>query len=90
MISRNLKKLRRLKMKEEIYHLNDRTMKYLTLAQSKRQHQYLGLPGEFKTRLPQEIVFPNMDSGRADEFYLNDENLLIDLEKKVTISQIKH
>ncbi len=69
-------------MKEEIYHLNDRTMKYLTLAQSKRQHQYLGLPGEFKTRLPQEIVFPNMDSGRADEFYFNDENLLIDLEEE--------
>ena len=64
-------------MKEkEIYHLNDRTMKYLTLAQTKRQHQYLGLPGEFKTRLPQEVVFPDLDFGRADEYYLNDEDLI--------------
>ena len=70
-------------MKEkEIYHLNDRTMKYMTLAQTKRQHQYLGLPGEFKTRLPQEIVFPNLDFGRADEYYLNDEGLLINLEEE--------
>ena len=56
----------------EIYHLNDRTMKYLSMAQAKRQHQYLGLPGNFKTRLPQEVVFPNMDIGRADEYYLTD------------------
>lgn len=69
-------------MKDGIYHLNDRTMKYLTLAQAKRQHQYLGLPGEFKTRLPQEIVFPNMESGRVDEYYLNDEDLLIDFEEE--------
>ena len=56
----------------DIYHLNDRTMKYLSMAQAKRQHQYLGLPGKFKTRLPQEVVFPNMDIGRADEYYLTD------------------
>lgn len=68
--------------KEKIYHLNDRTLKYLSLAQASRQHQYLGLPGEFKTRLPQEIVFPNMDFGRADDFYVNDEGLVIDLEEE--------
>ena len=39
-------------------------MKYLTLVQVKRQHKYLGLPGEFKARYPQEIVFPNMEAGR--------------------------
>ena len=67
---------------KQVYHLNDRTMKYLTLAQAKRQHQYLGLPGEFKTRLPQEIVFPNMEFGRVDEYYYNDEGLLICLEEE--------
>ena len=66
----------------EIYHLNDRTMKYLSMAQAKRQHQYLGLPGNFKTRLPQEVVFPNMDIGRADEYYLTDDDLLINLEEE--------
>lgn len=70
-------------MKEsKIYHINDRTMKYLTLAQTKRQHQYLGLPGEFKTRLAQEIVYPNLTSARADELYCTNENLLIDLEEE--------
>lgn len=54
-------------------------MKYLSMAQAKRQHQYLGLPGNFKTRLPQEVVFPNMDIGRADEYYLTDNDLLINL-----------
>lgn len=68
--------------KRKIYHLNDRTMKYLSLAQTKRQHQYLGLPGKFKTRLPQEIVFPNLDVGRADEMYYNNENLIIDIEEE--------
>ena len=73
-------------MKEnQLYHLNDRTMKYMSLAESKRQHQYLGLPGEFQTRLPQEVVFPNMSYGRADEFYLNDENMLIDLEEESNV-----
>ena len=66
----------------DIYHLNDRTMKYLSMAQAKRQHQYLGLPGNFKTRLPQEVVFPNMDIGRADEYYLTDNDLLINLEEE--------
>ena len=60
-------------------------MKYMSLAESKRQHQYLGLPGEFQTRLPQEVVFPNMSYGRADEFYLNDENMLIDLEEESNV-----
>lgn len=78
--------------KNHIYHLNDRTMKYMSLAQSKRQHQYLGLPGEFLARLPQEVVFPNMDYGRADEFYLTDENMLINLEeesKGITIETLE-
>lgn len=65
-----------------IYHLNDRTHKYQSMAQSRRQHYYLGLPGEFKTRLPQEIIFPNMDSGRLDECYLNDEETVICLEEE--------
>jgi len=70
-------------MKEtKIYHLNDRTMKYLSLAQTKRQHQYLNLPGEFKTRVPTEIIYPNMTLGRADELYYTDEQLLIDLEEE--------
>ena len=66
----------------KIYHLNDRTMKYLSLAQTKRQHQYLGLPGEFKTRVPTEIVYPDMTLGRADELYYTNEQLLIDLEEE--------
>ena len=57
-------------------------MKYLTLAQTKRQHQYLGLPGEFKTRVPTEIVYPDMTLGRADELYYTNEQLLVDLEEE--------
>ena len=64
------------------YHLNDKTMKYQSFAQSKRQHQYLNFPGEFKSRLPQEMIFTDMTSARADELYFNDENLLIDLEEE--------
>ena len=60
-------------------------MKYLSFAQSKRQHQYFNLPGEFKSRLPQEMVFPNMTSARADEVYLNDEDLVFDLEEESDI-----
>ena len=65
-----------------MYHLNDRTRKYKTSAQTKRQHQYFGLPGTFKKRLPQEISFPNLDVGRADEFYCTDEGLIIDFEEE--------
>lgn len=68
--------------KQKIYHLNDRTMKYLTLKQCRRQHYYLGLPREFEARYPQEIVFPDMTAGRADEFYSTKEGLLIDLEEE--------
>jgi len=57
-------------------------MKYLSLAQTKRQHQYLGLPGEFKTRVPTEIVYPDMTLGRADELYYTNEQLLVDLEEE--------
>ena len=67
---------------KKIYHINDRTMKYLTLVQVKRQHKYFGLPGEFKARYPQEIVFPNMEAGRADEFYSTKENMIINLEEE--------
>ncbi len=69
-------------MVEKIYHINDRTMKYISLAQSKRQHQYLRLPGKLKIRLPQEITFPNLEVGRVDEIYVNDEGLIIDLEEE--------
>ncbi|WP_458453060.1 hypothetical protein [Methanobrevibacter sp.] len=69
-------------MSEKIYQLNDRTMKYQTLKQCRRQHYYLGLPGEFEARFPQEIVFPNMDSGRVDEYYSTKEGLLINIEEE--------
>lgn len=68
--------------RSESFHLNDKTLKYQSFAQSKRQHQYLGLPGEFKSRLPQEMVFTDMTSARADELYCTDEDLLIDLEEE--------
>ena len=68
--------------KKKPAHLNDKTMKYKSAAQTKRQHQYLGLPGEFKTRYPQELVFPNMESGRMDELYSTDQNMLVDLEEE--------
>ena len=57
-------------------------MKYQSLILSRHQHQYLGLPGTFEARYPQEIVFPNMEAGRADEFYSTAEGLLIDLEEE--------
>nr|WP_294999842.1 hypothetical protein [uncultured Methanobrevibacter sp.] len=66
----------------ETYHINDKTMKYMNFAQSRRKHQYLGLPGNFKSRVPQEMIFTDMTSARADELYYNDENLLIDLEEE--------
>ena len=40
------------------------------------------LPGEYRTSLPQEIAFPNLDFGRIDFLYYNDEGLLIDLEEE--------
>ncbi|MBE6499499.1 MAG: hypothetical protein E7Z80_02990 [Methanobrevibacter thaueri] len=67
---------------KNMHHLNDKTHKYLSYAQSKRQHQYLNLPGEFKQRYPQEIVFRNMDGGRMDEVYQTDEGWVIDLEEE--------
>ena len=69
-------------MVKKMYHLNDRTMKYKTSAQTMRQHQYFGLPGTFKQRLPQEIAFPNLEVGRADEFYCTEEGLIIDFEEE--------
>lgn len=54
----------------------------MSIAHSKLLHCYLGLQGEFKTRLPQEIVFPNMDAGRMDECYLTDRGMLVDLEEE--------
>lgn len=69
-------------MKQKVYQLNDRSMKYCSMAQSKRQYQYLGLPGKFKNRVPQEIVFPNMDSGRMDECIIADKDLVVILEEE--------
>ncbi len=66
----------------QTYHLNDKTLKYMSFAQSKRQHQYLNLPGEYDVRLPQEMVFTDMTSARGDEIYYNNEDLLIDLEEE--------
>ena len=67
---------------KKIYHINDISMKYINMAQSKRQHRYLGLPGEHKVSLPQEVVYPDMEIRRADEFYLNNENMLFNLEEE--------
>ena len=67
---------------KKIYQINDRTMKYKSLILNKHQHRYLKLPGEFEARYPQEIVFPNMDAGRADEFYSTVEGLMINLEEE--------
>ena len=67
---------------KKIYQINDRTMKYKSLILNKHQHRYLKLPGEFEARYPQEIVFPNMDTGRADEFYSTVEGLMINLEEE--------
>ena len=69
-------------MNKKIYQLDDRTMKYITMAQTKRQHQYLGLPEEFKIRLPQEVMFPNLESGRVDELYSTNKNLIINIEEE--------
>ena len=63
-------------------HLNDKTMKYKSMTQTQRQHQYLGLPGKLKLRYPQEVVFPDMDTGRMDELYLTDQDILVDFEEK--------
>ena len=76
-------------MVKKMYHLNDRTMKYETSAQTKRQHQYFGLPGTFKMRLPQEIAFPNLEVGRADEFYCTEESLIIDFEEESDVITFK-
>lgn len=72
-------------MSEKAYHLNDRTMKYITLKQCRRQHYYLGLPGEYEARQPQEIVFKNMDIGRVDELYTTKEGLIINIEEESEI-----
>lgn len=67
---------------KKIYPINDRSMKYKSLILSRHQHQYLGLPGTFEARYPQEIVFPNMEAGRVNEFYSTVEGLLINLEEE--------
>ena len=67
---------------KKIYHINDRTMKYKSLILNKHQHRYLGLPGTFKAMYPQEIVFPNMNAGRADEFHSTEEGMMVNLEEE--------
>jgi hypothetical protein len=69
-------------MKKEIYQINDRTHKYISLKHSRRLHYYLGLPGEFEAAYPQEIVFPNMDAGRVDDYHSTKDGLLINLEEE--------
>ena len=68
--------------RKNFYHMNDRTLKYKAMAQSERLHRYLGLPGEYEAMYPQEIVFPNMESGRADDFHTTTDGTLIDLEEE--------
>ena len=67
---------------QQVHHLNDRTMKYKTMAQARRQHEYLGLPGHYIALYPNEIVFPNMNAGRVDSYYAATGNLLINLEEE--------
>ena len=67
---------------KKIYHLNDKTLKYAAMVQSERLHQYLGLPGEYEAMYPQEITFPNMDTGRIDDYHTTKEGLLIDVEEE--------
>lgn len=57
-------------------------MKYKTMAQTKRQHEYFKLPGNFKIRCSQEVIYPDMESGRMDELYLTDTGILINLEEE--------
>jgi hypothetical protein len=78
--------------KKGIFHVNDRTHQYLSMAQTRRQHQYLGLPGNFKRRLPTTVVFPNLKKGRIDECYLTEEGEVIILEdesKEITDETLK-
>lgn len=67
---------------KKIYHINDRTMKYKSLILNMHQHRYLGLPGTFKAMYPQEIVFPNRNAGRADEFHSTEEGRMVNLEEE--------
>ena len=68
--------------KRKIFHLNDRTLKYKTLAQSEGLHIYLDLPGEYEAMYPQEVILPNMDSGRVDDLHSTKNGLLINLEEE--------
>ena len=77
---------------QNTYHLNDKTVKYKSLAEGKRLHNYLKLPGEFKTYYPNEVILPNMKSGRMDSLYSSTAKLLIHLEeetKKITKKTLK-
>ena len=64
------------------FHLNDITFKYSAMAFRKRQHKYLGLPGEYIRRYPNEVVLRNLKTGRMDELYSVTTNLLINLEEE--------
>ena len=78
-----LKNFRRKNMEpKEISHVNDRTMKFASMALRRRQHEYLGLPGEYEKRYPNEVVFPDRSSGRVDELYSTREGILINLEEE--------
>ena len=68
--------------KKQKFHLNDKTLKYSSAVLSKLQHEYLGLPGTYETRYPNEVVLPNMESGRMDELYSVEEGILINLEEE--------
>ena len=62
---------------KQTHQLNDRTLKYQSYALIRREHEYLNLPGNYKTSLPHEVIFPNMEAGRVDELYYTDNNHLI-------------
>ncbi len=67
---------------KKIYQIDDKTMKYIAIAETRRMHKYLKLPGEYISSYPNEVVLPNMESGRADAFYAVTGGLLINLEEE--------
>ena len=74
------------------FKLNDLTLKYGASTLKKLQHKYLNLPGNYLRRLPNEVVMPNADSGRVDEFYIVSGDMIINLEeesKNVTLKTLK-
>ena len=61
---------------------NDKSLKYIYVAHLKRQHQYLGLSGEYVKKCPHEVIYPGMEGGRMDGPYLSSEDIFVDIEEE--------